>query len=232
MNLLCKLRGHKWDGCKCTRCNETRDAMHEFEPLKNQCIKRCTKCGKEVKILHTWEKDGCMYRCKVCGTTKTNHQWKSHRCAECGIYDDELQRLFTDQYVNVNDISVSNFLDSLDQEILTELALKANCGYVQHAAWERVTEPKLLLKIKNETGNDYIRRLITKKFRCPNCGNELGVNEMEQCRCSSCGEDVHDYADVVESEHDGRLFESGIQYQRCRRCGYTTKPKEYMHYLD
>lgn len=232
MNLICKLKGHVWDGCKCTRCNETRDAMHKFEPLKNRCVKRCTKCGKEEKIPHTWEKDGCLNRCRVCGATETNHKWKSHRCAVCGIYDDELQGLFAKDYVNVNDISMSHFLDTLDQEILTELALKANCGYVQHAGWERVTEPKLLLRIKDETGNTYIRELISRKFKCPNCGKELSVNEMEQCRCSSCGKDVHDYADVEESEHDGKLFESGIRYQRCRRCGHTTKPKEYMHYLD
>ncbi len=232
MNLLCKIKGHNWDGCKCTRCNETRDSMHKFEPLKNKCAKRCVKCGKEVEIPHTWEKEGCEARCRVCGKTETRHTWHAHKCTVCGIYDNELVKLFTQQYVNVNDIAVSRLFDSLDQETLTELALKAQCSYVQHAAWERVIEPGLLLKIKDGTDNDYIRRLISKKFRCPNCGEELSVNDMKHCRCGSCGNPVHDFADIDESEHDGTLFESGTRYQRCRRCGYTTDPKEYMHYHD
>ena len=99
-------------------------------------------------------------------------------------------------------------------------------------AGERVTDPSLLAKIKDETSNDYIRRLISEKFQCPHCGNELSADELKQCKCGSCGKAVHDYVDVEEVEHDGKLFESGIRYKRCRRCGHTTKPREYMHHWD
>ena len=42
--------GHKWDGCKCTKCGETRNEEHNWEGAK------CKRCGD--------------MRCEKCGTTK------------------------------------------------------------------------------------------------------------------------------------------------------------------
>jgi hypothetical protein len=38
--MVCKLFGHKWQGCKCTRCGETRDTGHDWRDSK------CVRCGK------------------------------------------------------------------------------------------------------------------------------------------------------------------------------------------
>jgi len=58
--------GHKWDGCKCTKCGETRDEQHQFAPVPGECLKRCERCGKEIK--HQWVEDGNGFRiCTNCG---------------------------------------------------------------------------------------------------------------------------------------------------------------------
>jgi len=48
------LFGHKWNGCKCSRCGKTRDEQHNW----NVC--KCTICGKEA---HTYSN----YKCSRCG---------------------------------------------------------------------------------------------------------------------------------------------------------------------
>ena len=36
------LFGHKWDGCKCTRCGKLRNEQHNWKTCK------CYRCGKEI----------------------------------------------------------------------------------------------------------------------------------------------------------------------------------------
>lgn len=38
--MICKLLGHKWNGCKCKRCRNTRDEQHDWNGYK------CSRCGK------------------------------------------------------------------------------------------------------------------------------------------------------------------------------------------
>lgn len=44
MGLICKLSGHKWNGCKCERCGETRNEQHDWSTCK------CSKCGRTIEI--------------------------------------------------------------------------------------------------------------------------------------------------------------------------------------
>jgi DNA-directed RNA polymerase subunit RPC12/RpoP len=48
---------HKWNGCKCTVCNASRDKYH----LWNGCT--CSQCGKHRDYEHLW--DG--FKCSICG---------------------------------------------------------------------------------------------------------------------------------------------------------------------
>ena len=91
MNLKCIL-GHKWNGCKCERCGETRDQEHRWDGCKcticgitrdeehdwDLCKGVCRICGKTQPIQH--EMDGC--RCKRCG--KEQHKWEGNQCIRCG----------------------------------------------------------------------------------------------------------------------------------------------------
>jgi len=59
--------GHKWDGCKCAKCGETRDEQHKSVPVPGQCLMRCERCGKEIKW-HPWPNAGDALRvCPICG---------------------------------------------------------------------------------------------------------------------------------------------------------------------
>ena len=42
MNLFCRIKGHKWDGCRCRRCEEIRNEGHDFRYYKGLV---CVKCG-------------------------------------------------------------------------------------------------------------------------------------------------------------------------------------------
>lgn len=64
------LFGHKWNGCKCVRCGETRDEQHDY----HLCMGRCIRCGKTQVEQHDW--NGC--KCKRCGKVRDEqHSWVS-----------------------------------------------------------------------------------------------------------------------------------------------------------
>ena len=44
----CRIKGHEWDGCKCRRCGETRDAEHGWDGCK------CRHCGEIRDEGHQW----------------------------------------------------------------------------------------------------------------------------------------------------------------------------------
>ncbi len=53
MGLACKISGHKWSGCLCERCGQTRDAGHFWDGC------RCRRCGRVRDELHDWDGDKC-----------------------------------------------------------------------------------------------------------------------------------------------------------------------------
>ena len=62
---ICKISGHSWHGCKCTRCGEIRDEGHEYNQVEGKCEQKCTICESVETLPHLW--DG--YKCTRCGTT-------------------------------------------------------------------------------------------------------------------------------------------------------------------
>ena len=76
MNIICKLFGHKWNGCRCRRCGVTREIGHRFG-YKNGEYHICVVCRK--KMPHSLE--GCV--CKICGGTV--HEFdRDGFCVRCG----------------------------------------------------------------------------------------------------------------------------------------------------
>jgi len=169
----------------------------------------------------------------ICGAEKESHSWLKHQCSVCGIYDKAVRDLFTASYVNTTtEDEVKKLLNSLSQETLTELAIKAKCGYVCHAAKDRVCDPALLARIVDESDNKFIVRELKKRFMCPHCGGVIDACSLAQCKCQLCGGEAHDFFEVEETEVDGRDFSCGTYYQKCKRCGKETEHKVFSHYSD
>jgi len=58
------LFGHKWDGCKCKKCNAVRDEEHQF--IRNGCYDVCSVCGsKSMQATYHQVENGICTVCNV-----------------------------------------------------------------------------------------------------------------------------------------------------------------------
>ena len=72
--------GHKWNGCKCSKCGKVRDMQHNWTGCK------CLKCGKTRDEQHEW--NGC--KCSKCYKTRDEqHSWNGCKCLKCGKPHDD-----------------------------------------------------------------------------------------------------------------------------------------------
>lgn len=71
----CWLRGHRWQGCTCMQCLETRSGG-----CQPTCI--CSLCHRQNSYgHHDWA--GCV--CSRCGRVRhEGHEWAGCKCATCG----------------------------------------------------------------------------------------------------------------------------------------------------
>ena len=74
------LLGHKWNGCKCSKCGKLRDEAHDW----NGCI--CKICGKTRAEGHKYEATAtaCVEKCSICGAEKHTHVVTDGKCEVCG----------------------------------------------------------------------------------------------------------------------------------------------------
>jgi hypothetical protein len=78
--LVCVFGIHSWYGCRCTRCEQTRDAEHDWS---RDCDK-CARCGKTRVDAHSWS--GC--KCSKCEQTRDEgHSLDAFVCSRCGKSD-------------------------------------------------------------------------------------------------------------------------------------------------
>ena len=108
MGMLCKLLGHHWKGCQCTRCGQTRNEGHQWVEAEDKCEHtcsicgltetvpcewfhcRCERCGAVRDEHHLWlKKSACEQVCRICGMERETHNWKHvdrgvDRCTACG----------------------------------------------------------------------------------------------------------------------------------------------------
>jgi len=108
MAFLCRILGHRWNGCQCARCGETRDTGHLFEAAEGKCEKTCTLCGKVEPMAHQWHHCACTHCgltrdkdhdwfatseceevCRICGQERSSHAYVPHergvdKCRYCG----------------------------------------------------------------------------------------------------------------------------------------------------
>jgi hypothetical protein len=76
--------GHKWVGCRCERCGQTRDQDHDWDGC------RCERCGLVRDHGHNWETVECRRKCRRCGWTHgPDHDWEGCVCRRCGATQHE-----------------------------------------------------------------------------------------------------------------------------------------------
>lgn len=61
---------------RCIRCRGTR-IHHDYQPVEGQCKLRCSVCGKEKPIEHSFVGNYCLQTCTVCGYQRTVHKWNT-----------------------------------------------------------------------------------------------------------------------------------------------------------
>ena len=111
MNLICFLGIHKWNKCKCTKCNKVRDMLPTWE---FNCEK-CSVCESERENAHDWSIN--CEKCSVCESERENaHDW-SDNCEKCSV----CVMLGTDKHIHKNDICIKCgrgvFVDKRDKRI-------------------------------------------------------------------------------------------------------------------
>lgn len=61
MGMMCKLFGHKWNACTCSRCGEKRDAEHAYVIQSGRCAEACSVCGATRQVSHDWDASVCRH---------------------------------------------------------------------------------------------------------------------------------------------------------------------------
>ena len=81
------LFGHKWNGCKCSKCGKTRNTGHSFENVLGKCLKKCSICGEDLQVAHSYVSLSgvCELQCQVCGQiNELPHEVAGSACSKCG----------------------------------------------------------------------------------------------------------------------------------------------------
>ncbi len=90
MNIICKIRGHKWKEGYCTRCGREHE-YHEFIPQPGICTEKCVVCNMLREVEHSFSQRGpCEFVCTNCGKKITKHAFVpkngcTYVCARCGV---------------------------------------------------------------------------------------------------------------------------------------------------
>ena len=108
MGLICKLLGHRYEGCHCVRCGALHPQGHQWVEAEGKCEHTCARCGLTEALPHDWfhcrckrcgeqrndhhlwlKKSACEQVCRICGAERETHAWRHvdrglDRCAVCG----------------------------------------------------------------------------------------------------------------------------------------------------
>lgn len=90
MNIICKIRGHKWKDGYCARCGREH-TPHEFIPQPGICVEKCVICNMSKEVEHSFSQRGaCEFVCTNCGKRITKHAFTRKSactfvCTRCGV---------------------------------------------------------------------------------------------------------------------------------------------------
>lgn len=198
------LFGHKWEGCKCKKCGETRNEYHEWDGCK------CTKCGKTRDEQHTW--DG--HRCSCCGKT---------------IKDEDVKKI-TDQEI-LADIAQHNkdfyvcfaaIEKLIDQFTLEKIARSDNYYELRNVAVGKLTSKSVLTELANTISEKSLKFYSfvpdvyknDKRLLC-----KIAKERLEYLTCEEICNGHHNWKHIrTDHEHSGetRYF---YNIYKCVKCG-------------
>ena len=161
--------GHKWDGCKCSKCGATRDEQHDWDLCKGICERcgkkqaeqhewdgcKCSRCGKVRDEQHNW--DGC--KCRKCGKTRDEqHHWAGRRCNRCG------------KKIYVWDIT--------DQSVLTDIAKNDKDSSDRVSAADRLEDREIAERVYAEILNNRSEHFATLEHAASKTSNRKILEEI------------------------------------------------------
>ena len=163
INIICgKKRNHTWDGCKCSKCEETN---HSWDGCK------CSKCGKIRDEEHVW--DGC--KCSRCGRTRdADHAWDGCQCCKCGkTRNEEHSWRFC---------KCSRCGDVRDEEHVWNGCQCNICGKKRNHTWDGCKCSKC-----EETNHSWDGCKCSKCGKCSTCGEGIHDWSKDSQLCAICG---------------------------------------------
>lgn len=182
MGLACKIFGHKWDWCKCKKCDQMRDEQHNWENGKcnvcgikqsvsmqssNQYTNKISPIQHEVKT----EKD-VVSELDLFETAKNDKNSDVRRAAIKKITN---QDLLTAIAINACEESNNIGLDTIvaykkvkNVNNLSEIARKAKDFNVRAHCCMRLEDTKILEKIAKEDSDEPVREAANSKLKIIN----------------------------------------------------------------
>ena len=187
--------GHKWDGCKCTRCGKIRDEQHDFDLCKG----KCRRCGKNTYAEHDWI--GC--KCSRCGQiSHANHKWNGCKCEYCGLVKHNWSNCVCKTCGEKRDEH-----DWGDYKSGYVCRCKI-CGEIR----EKVSIPP----VRGRVGQEDFRELRIAEHTGPWSPVSSCINKC--CECGVLAYD-HDYQETSSKHHD--LSDSTSHVYICTKCGHS-----------
>ena len=200
MKLSCRIAGHQWDGCKCTRCGELRDAEHHWTGCK------CSVCGKIRDAQHIWEG----IPCHLCHGEKRSQFCKSLSCAQsrqgawiiASIEKNCLQKCKSCGKIKTGNHEMSSIAHKCYQECL-------NCGFRSQPVhtWEGCICS--ICGEQRDKKHEWIKNGC--KEQCAICGKTREDDSLHNWIRNGCQEQCNICGKKRES-HDFQLIHTEIEY--------------------
>ncbi|MCL2002399.1 MAG: hypothetical protein FWG72_00140 [Oscillospiraceae bacterium] len=186
------LFGHKWNGCKCSKCGKNRDEQHNWNGCKcticgaardeghdlDLCFGRCKKCGKSCEVSHAW--NGC--KCSRCGKMRNEqHEWDLcfGKCKVCGIAGKKEGHTFEE---HPNGGTPCEKVCSI-------------CGWAGRVhKWEPLNESKC-------------------EYSCSVCGQKAFIHKGYKELCPLCGEKITVFGGAIEYDYHKSINYGGDGYE-------------------
>jgi hypothetical protein len=226
MRIMCKIFGHKWNGCLCTRCGEIRDEHHDWDlnwDIRIGKCRQCRLCGKIMPVEKLTPSDNILDYHKLVRMLEMeirNYSPKSkqHR-AELNERIEEIRK------------KLKSAVALMEPTTITNLALKQ--GIILHGGYgkEKCEEFGWHDFVAHNNHDKTVEEFSMRYIICGSCrvckgeiskAHSLRVVNDGSCItniCEICGLKIikHNFVDMPKSHprYDTRFYTNKV----CEKCG-------------